>query len=657
MNEAQDLVRRAEQLFSELPPDEAAIILGAVLGSKVGITTQSATRTIRSHVLAWLLRQKWGDDTDVHTLYLSDLVVRGTLRLSNQRLLPILFDRCMFEGGIDAQGARFPWLQLMHCALRPAPDMRGVGLDGRDARVDGSLALYGCTFLGDVLLDGARVGGDFEIGACAFVQMRRAAFSGAGLIVDGRAEIGAGRDDTTSKGLFVLAGASIGRELMLHGCTFEAPGSTCFMAPRVRTGSHLYFGTPGRPCKCRGGVEIQNASIGMDLRWEQSVITEAPAHALILDGARISGCVFLRGSADAYARIEGELSAKNLQVGNDLSIDHAYLSNPTGTALNISKSSIRSSINIGVGCNDAECVRIAGRWNAINIRARTFTVQNASLEFGVVAGDPPWALSLEDAEISSSLMLERNVSIRGLVILVRAKIGRLVDQPSMWSGSGMVVMDAAELGDWQPLRREDVNWRVETLNRSSSVAEIFDVGGFEQLAQILRRRGREREAEEVLIAKNKALRRRNPSLRGWFVDWLWYRILGYGYRPFRAVPWIATLFVVGLLVFHIAYSAGVVVPADSSVRAVWREQGTVDLPAQPFWVGAYALEATLPVIKLGQTGTWQPDATAVGKIRIASLDICVSGAAIVVYKWMHSALGAILVTVLGVGVTGLVRKK
>jgi hypothetical protein len=78
---------------------------------------------------------------------------------------------------------------------------------------------------------------------------------------------------------------------------------------------------------------------------------------------------------------------------------------------------------------------------------------------------------------------------------------------------------------------------------------------FEQLAAVFRKMGLEDDARKVMIAKNKD----HAAHLNWRPAWLWYgffgKLIGYGYRPWRAF-WISLFLIgIGCWLFNAGYNS------------------------------------------------------------------------------------------------------
>src|SRR5262249_49464261 len=92
---------------------------------------------------------------------------------------------------------------------------------------------------------------------------------------------------------------------------------------------------------------------------------------------------------------------------------------------------------------------------------------------------------------------------------------------------------------------------------------------------------------------------------------VWNRLLevtiGYGYRPLRALWWMAGFVAIGTLLFGLGYLTRIVTPTDPAAYRSFVESGTTPSHYPPFNALIYSLENFLPVVALHQEEYWRPN--------------------------------------------------
>ena len=120
-----------------------------------------------------------------------------------------------------------------------------------------------------------------------------------------------------------------------------------------------------------------------------------------------------------------------------------------------------------------------------------------------------------------------------------------------------------------------------------AVQPDFAPGPYEQLAQVYQDGGDEERARRVHIERQ---RRRHSEL-GW-PGRFWGRLqewtVGYGYRPWLAMVWLAVFWLLGLLWF----AGHVMVKLDADQNPVWNPP-------------LLATDLLLPIVDLGQDNMWR----------------------------------------------------
>jgi hypothetical protein len=206
---------------------------------------------------------------------------------------------------------------------------------------------------------------------------------------------------------------------------------------------------------------------------------------------------------------------------------------------------------------------------------------------------------------------------RGTVVLSGARVVNLMDRMDSWPGPGRLHMGGFSYENLVPRGPFPLAERLEWV--TAATAE-YNPEPYERLATVLRSGGEDEDAREVLLAKQRRRRETLPpaaKLWGYAQDWT----VAYGYRPGRALVWMAVLWAAASLAFAHANH-----PPIKSGEA-------------PYWNPAlFALDLLLPVIDLGQVGFWQ-----------------LRGG----WQWLAAAmilLGWILATTVAAGATRLLRR-
>jgi hypothetical protein len=134
---------------------------------------------------------------------------------------------------------------------------------------------------------------------------------------------------------------------------------------------------------------------------------------------------------------------------------------------------------------------------------------------------------------------------------------------------------------------------------------------YRQLAKVLREAGDEDGAVKVLQEMERRWREqeghtRLARLESDFLRWT----IGYGYNPGRAVWGIAVLSGLAWIIYRRGYLAGNIVPKEKDAYKSFKDDGQPPGHYTEFPPLVYAVENSLPVVKLGQEDAWHPEPDA-----------------------------------------------
>ena len=185
-----------------------------------------------------------------------------------------------------------------------------------------------------------------------------------------------------------------------------------------------------------------------------------------------------------------------------------------------------------------------------------------------------------------------------------------------------------------------------------------------QLANVLRAIGHEDEARDVLYKRDLRL---GAGLQGYLARYvrnpLHRRLVGYGHHPYWSLGYLLGMFLLAVVLSHIAWKNGDFVPnsdviitsqewrniADSKAgnpAAVWSSKQGPGQDWATFNAFAWGADAVLPVVSLGQVQAWTP-ATNRGTV----------GQVLVRLSWFFTIAGGVLIAALAVTLTGFFRRR
>ncbi|MBO2445690.1 hypothetical protein J4573_01165 [Actinomadura barringtoniae] len=538
---------------------------------------------------------------------------------------------CEFEEDIDLADATLRTLRIEQCTV---PVLRAARM-----RVDGLLSLDG-TRAHEIRLEGAQVSGPLNM-----IGTRAGPIQADNLSVGGRLSA----ERLTVDGTFSLHNASFGSSLDLRSARLRVPDGIALSGGglTVRGGVFCWDMT------CEGELRLVGARLGANLTMDRAWLTNPGGTVLDLDGAAAghirardmvveAGRISMRGTqvagsinlarstlpagpqlpdgpaAEAVLAIDnatmahlalrnvrarGEIMVRSCRVTNRIVLSGAQVHNPGGTAVRLSRTEVGADLHCdglnATGTVKLNRTRVGGHVELVDVRLKApgrYAIEAHGLQAGEV--------SLLPAEL-----------VQGTVLLSHAQIGVLRDLPERWPTQ--LVLSGTRYEALEP--RLPASARLRWLTRSP---EGYESQPYEQLAQHYTETGQDADARKVLYAKE----RHRQAAETRFIR-VWSRRLqdittGYGYRPWRAVLWLAVLLAVGGAVF-----------------GIWPPDALKKDEAPHFNALVYTLDLLIPIVDLGQEHAFNPD----GVLQWVS--------------YVYVAAGWILATTVAAGVARVITRR
>lgn len=433
------------------------------------------------------------------------------------------------------------------------------------------------------------------------------------------------------------------------------------------------------------GGSVRLAYARIDISDGQEQFKEAPGaapgpyhhRALHLDGTKVDGGIDARG-----ARIAGQVRLVDVKVQGSVVLDGAILSNRNGdvvegrrftTGGNLDARGItvfgsillpeatiganldlRASrlVNPGVYQRDRStkpsvdlrvaqigrdlvCARGEREKRSFSahgeIRVRRTSVGRQTTFQGAELGSSTKGTAINAfGLITQELRLEVAVAPKGKVNLRHARCASLADNNTFWQATGHIELDDFRYDAFAtPIelnQRKKIEHRLELLH--SAMDARYRPSPYDQLAAMLRAGGNEEHASTVLIEKQRrryaAMADSHPRLRWGVGLWSWLQrvVVGYGYRPMRALVVLLILLVGGTLWFLFQRP-----PEESNAddNLVWNPV-------------LYTIDHLVPIVDFGHKNRWHFD----GASQIISAVLI--------------ALGWILATTVAAGLTRMLRR-
>ncbi len=479
---------------------------------------------------------------------------------------------------------------------------------------------------------------------------------------------------TSIKGGARLLGATISGDLTCGGGCIENDEGFAFDADRAAINGSLFL---NKEFHARGEVRFLGADIGGNLECSNGLFGNPKGTALNADGMTVKGDVFLDDDFQAV----GETRFLGADIGGNLECGGGQFTCVGGYALDASTADIRGNVFLEKGFQATGKVSFMGA----NIGGKLRCDQ------GVFNNPGETALYADSITVGGYVGLRKGFQAQGKLDFSRATVhgtfqyhglldpnaaelslecatlGVLMDEEASWPAPGNLRLHGLTYTDIHHTAPRDAATRKRWLALQPKGAHTPQ--SYEQLASALRRAGHERDAREILIEKNRRLREFDPNM-GWLRS-LWHkwfgRTLAYGYKPEKALGWIAGSIALGIVIFHAAYLGGLMVRAQTwNIRQGQDLTATMQGEPYPcFNAVAYAIDTFVPFIDLDQEDYWIPanyDETKLTPLVLIILKplgqkYLTWTSLLHVFFWFYICLGWIFTGLLIIGITGMLQRR
>jgi len=369
----------------------------------------------------------------------------------------------------------------------------------------------------------------------------------------------------------------------------------------------------------KGNIEIKEAHLG-----------NGDGLAMLADGLVTKGNIFLNN-----CNINGEVRLVGAQIGGSFECIRTQLQNKNPKLHALLAESVTTNGSLFLNDSNAQGeVRLAWAYIGGSLECEGTQLENPD----------GYALNAQGMQVKGALVW-RNVKYKGnngLVNFSYAQVEQLDDDERSWPTHGNLILDGFVYSAFSGKAPQSASKRQKWL----SIQRDFRPQPYEHLVRVLRHLGRDRDAREIAIAKQDALRKNKETGR---IASLWLGFLkltlSYGYKPWKSLVYIVIFLVLGTLVFEDAQNRKIMVP--SKVQVANNDLSKyisceISYPClQPI---IYSIDAFLPIVDLHQEDYWLPDASKP------------NGWIYRGYLWLHIFFGWILTTVAVTGLTGLIKK-
>lgn len=568
-----------------------------------------ADRAVRAQCISWVCTDVQASLLVTHYgLHLRGMRIDGELDLGYAEIkFPFTALQCAFSQDIVLQSAQLREIYLGDCQLK--------GLDASWSTINASIGLRdGFKANGEVNLDGARIDGNLDCDHAQFSKAEGFALTANGAEIEGAVLL----RDVNADGEVNLLKATIGAGLECDRSQFLNAGGLAFNANGAKIDGSVFF---RGAFKAEGEVNLRNTTIGGGLSCVGAQFSNRNGFALAADGAKIQGSVYLRSDFKA----DGEVNLIGIKIGGDLDCSGAHFSNAKRFALNAERSRIESTAFLRKGFRAQGAVNLVGATIA--------------------------SLQIRDVGESDQMILD----------LRRTQVGAFCDDEKSWPKAGNLFLD----GFRYERLFEEAPFEADTRKKWLSLQprDRFRPQPYEQLAAVLRQMGHEPEARQIMIEKNRE--------RARFADfphqsWWWYnlfgKLIGYGYRPWRAFALSAAMILLGTFLFYVGFAHDLVSPTSENAYVKAPNGQVIEERGRPkpsetypvFNAFFYSLESFTPLLKLDQSANWTPNANRFTEISTLHRKVP-TGSLLRYYLYFHIAAGWLLTSLWVGAITGLVK--
>jgi hypothetical protein len=387
-------------------------------------------------------------------------------------------------------------------------------------------------------------------------------------------------------GRIIADGARIRGSLKLDGATVTGDSALALRLDEITVDTDL----SARDLRCFGPIRLIGANIGAILRMNGCELSQPGGEALTMGGARVGRSIIM-----SDATIHGQVRMPGASCGSQLYLSRTRITDtPSFAFVGEAFEAVGDGLFDQGFSADGAVILVGARFGGIV----TFRGSN------VRSNDDEPALHCGGMQISRGLYLNRGFRSEGEVRLIGVTIGGHLDLLGMARDTGPlslyhatiatirdegshawpreVLLDGLTYNAIDPYR--PAKERIDLLRRQ--------VGGyraqpFEFMAAYYRALGHDEEARLILMEKERA-RRATGTPWERFVSVIFGTLVGYGYRPARAIGFSLMIQV-----------------AASFFFAVWRPEQIRPDDHVVYYPALYAADLFVPIVHFGQADAFQ----------------------------------------------------
>jgi len=412
-----------------------------------------------------------------------------------------------------------------------------------------------------------------------------------------------------SKGQVLLRDAKIGGNLRTEDARFEYEqgdavhrySENSLGCDRIRVNGSIWLSKPGHGSAFKGEVGLASAFVGSNLECYDSEFENPGFAAIRADRIAVVGSVFLKGKFSS----KGAVRFLNAQMGL-LDCSGGTFEGDGETAL-----SAEGAVISGYAVFDSVVIK-CGVAQFRGVTAGDVTFRTAELT----------SVDLRYATIRRELRLKKIVNPQNSHWNLRnASVDSLDDDGKSWPNAGNILLDGftyKRFGSVTSDNQDDAATCPTNLKARLGWLKLDTSNppwAYNELASAYSEAGETLNSRETLFHLEDLLhRRRTKETRRVAMKvlvWTWGQCLkltiGYGYRLWMSLCWLAPLCAVGWAISCWGHSSNLIVPTDKDAYAYSLQHGDVPDYYPRFSALRFTIEQSLPAITLGMSGSWSAD--------------------------------------------------
>jgi cytoskeletal protein CcmA (bactofilin family) len=409
----------------------------------------------------------------------------------------------------------------------------------------------------------------------------------------------------TSAGTLRMLNAGIGGTLSLAGAKLDAvkpPGGNTDPVGRGRAvhldGAEIGGDIAGRELVVKGQFRMVDATVRGSLVLDGSTLENPHADTVLANRCRV-GSNFSAREAD----VAGVFELRAVHIGANLDLRGSRLIQPGKYRHQPGE---KASVDIGGATIGRDLICAKGSKEFVahgGVRTRRAQIGRTANFAGAVLGDKLDSHALNALGMQVPELVLTVVSPpKGKVTLRGAGCTSLEDNETFWSATGRI--------DLEDFRYDSLRHSIDLRDDASVLRRLrwlrqamrhrYRPGPYDQLAALLRASGNDEHASTVLMEKQRlryiavaeGTRLVGPLVLLW--SWLQRWMVGYGYRPGRALGWLVVSWILGSAYFAVGPPMKVINSGDTLEWNPW----------------LFTIDLVVPIVDFGNKNRWQTPGAA-----------------------------------------------